>query len=88
VNNIVREGPVAKPFDVALKDGFYDMFKVVQIPMSPKQLERMEATSLKLAKVIEQKIAVTVGFAVGNAVREQLQDLVSKAKLKEDTDNV
>jgi hypothetical protein len=83
VDPVVRKGPVVKPFDVALKDGFYDLFKVVQIPMSPKQMELMEATSLRLAKVIEQKIAVTVGFAVGNVVREQLQELVNKAKLKE-----
>jgi hypothetical protein len=72
VDPMVRKTRVVKPFDVAIKDGFYNLFKVVQIPMSPKQLELMEATSLRLAHVFEEKIAAEV--------KAQLTTLVSKAK--------
>jgi hypothetical protein len=63
---------VPKAFDVAVKDAFYDMFKCARIPMEPKQVERIEAISLKLAKVFEQKIATAVGFALGNTVHDQV----------------
>jgi hypothetical protein len=62
--------PVVKAFDVAIKDGFYDMFKAARIPLEPKQIVLMEKTALRLAKTFEQKIATTVGFQLGNLVKE------------------
>ncbi len=76
--------PVPKAFDVAIKDIMYDLFRTVRIAMEPKQVERIEALSLKLADVIETKIATAVGFAVGNTVKDQLGALVKGLKAKED----
>jgi hypothetical protein len=86
VENVVSR-PATKAFDVSVKDAFYDMFRTARIPLEPKQVERIEAISLKLADVIEQKIAVAVGFAVGNTVHDivaaQLGALVKSLKAKE-----
>ena len=80
----VEGGPkFVKAFDIAIKDGFYDMFKSARIAMEPKQVELIETHALRLAKVIETKIAVSVGFQVGNTVREQLGKLVDTMKAKE-----
>jgi hypothetical protein len=77
--NVVKRH-VPKAFDVAIKDGFYDMFKAAQIPLAPKQVELLEIHSLKLAKTFNTKIQ--------EAVREQLTELVSKAKVTEEASNV
>jgi hypothetical protein len=74
----VRAKPVVKPFDLVIKDGFYDMFKVAQVPLTPKQVELLEKTSFRLAQGFEQKIQDTV--------REQLTALVDKANVKKDAE--
>ena len=88
----VKAKPVVKPFATVVKDGFYDMFKAAQVPLSPKQVELLEAASLRLAQAFENKIAIGVGFAVGNSVRvqvqKQLKELVEKSKVQESEDNV
>lgn len=77
----VEGGPkFVKDFDLAIKDGFYDMFKAARISMEPKQVELIETHALRLARVIETKIATSVGFQVGLTVREQLGALVEKQK--------
>ena len=77
----VEGGPkFVKDFDLAIKDGFYDMFKAARISMEPKQVELIETHALRLARVIETKIATAVGFQVGLTVREQLGALVEKQK--------
>jgi hypothetical protein len=58
-----------KAFDVAIKDGFYDMFKAARIPLEPKQIRLLEGTALRLAKTFEMKIATAVGFQLGNLVK-------------------
>jgi hypothetical protein len=75
-----KEVKAVKAFDVAIKDGFYDMFKAARIPLEPKQIVLIEATALRMAKTFEQKIAVAVGFAVGNLVKKL------KEKKKEESD--
>ncbi len=75
-----KAAPVVKAFDVAIKDGFYDMFKAARIPLEPKQIILLEKAAMRIAKTFEQKIAVATGFAVGN--------LVKKLKDKEKTGGV
>jgi hypothetical protein len=70
---------VPKAFDVAIKDGFYDLFKAAQIPLTPKQVELLEIHSLKLARTFDTKIQ--------EVVRAQLQELVSKSKATEEASN-
>jgi hypothetical protein len=62
--------PTTKPFNVSIKDDFYDMFKAARIPLEPKQILLLEKTALRMAKTFEQKIAATVGFQLGNLVKE------------------
>ncbi len=63
-----KKVPFKKAFDVEIKDAFYDMFRTARISMEPRQVERIEAIALSIAKTIEDKIATGVGFAVGNLV--------------------
>jgi hypothetical protein len=65
-----------KAFDVALKDGFYDLFKACRIPLEPKQLILLEKGALRLAQTFKQEISRTVG--------EQLGVLVKSLKAKEE----
>ena len=65
-----------KAFDVALKDGFYDMFKACRIPLEPKQIVLLEKGALRLAQTFKQEISRTVG--------EQLGVLVKNLKAKEE----
>ena len=67
-----------KPFDVSIKDGFYDLFKACRIPLEPKQLLLLEKASLRIAQTFKQEISRTVG--------EQLGVLVKSAKAKEGKD--
>jgi hypothetical protein len=64
-----KAAPV-KAFDVAIKDGFYDMFKAARIPLEPKQIRLLESAALRLAQTFEQKIATAVGFQLGNLVKK------------------
>jgi len=48
--------PFKKAFDVSIKDAFYDMFRTARIPMEPKQVERIEAIALGLAKTLQEEI--------------------------------
>jgi hypothetical protein len=73
--NEKKAKPTVKAFDVAIKDGFYDMFKTAHIPMDPKQMEMLERHSLKMAKVFEDKVSETVAV--------QLAALVAALKKKE-----
>jgi hypothetical protein len=77
--NVVKKH-VPKAFDVAIKDGFYDLFKAAQIPLTPKQVELLEIHSLKLARTFDTKIQ--------EVVRAQLTALVSKSKATEEASNV
>jgi hypothetical protein len=83
--------PATKAFDVSVKDAFYDMFRTARIPMEPKQVEQIEVHALRLAAVMEQKIATTVGFLVGNqihdSVEQQLGKLVANMQAKEEAAN-
>jgi hypothetical protein len=96
VDPIVKAEPVVKPFNLVIKDGFYDMFKAATIPLTPKQVELLEVASLKLAKAFESKIATAVGFATGldkheavkKEVRKQLKELVNKSKVQDSEDSV
>ncbi len=73
VDLAVKAKPVVKPFSVAIKDGFYDMFRAAQIPLTPKQVELLEVASLKLAQAFDVKVQETV--------RAQLKTLVEKSKV-------
>jgi hypothetical protein len=74
----VRKKAPTKTFDLVIKDGFYDMFKAAQVPLTPKQVELLEKTSLRLAQGFDQKIQDTV--------REQLTTLVEKANVNKDAE--
>lgn len=71
--------PVVKAFDVAVKDCFYDLFRTAQIPLTPKQVERIETLSLQLAAVFTRKISEDVS----KQVKDQLGALVAGLKAKE-----
>ena len=64
-----------KPFDLQIKDGFYDLFKAAQIPLNPKQVDLIMVHSGKLAKAFQGEIQKTV--------KEQLDTLVTKIKTED-----
>lgn len=70
---------VKKAFDVAIKDSFYDMFRTARISMEPKQVEQIEAHSLKLAGIIQTEIHKQTA----EAVKSQLGALVATMQEKE-----
>ena len=59
-----------KPFDLQIKDGFYDLFRAAQIPMTPQQVDLITVHSGKLAKAFQREIRETI--------RTQLDELVEK----------
>ena len=59
-----------KPFNLQIKDGFYDLFRAAQIPMTPKQVDLITVHSGKLAKAFQREIRETI--------RTQLDELVEK----------
>ena len=73
-----KRAPVVKAFDVAIKDGFYDFFKVARIPLEPKQIVLMEKTALRLATTFKTEI--------DRAVKERLEVLIQATKKKEEGD--
>lgn len=74
--NIFPQDPAAlataqiKPFDLQIKDGFYDLFRAAQIPLNPKQVDLIMVHSSKLAKAFQCEIHKTI--------RTQLDELVEK----------
>ena len=64
-----------KPFELQIKDGFYDLFRAAQIPLNPKQVDLITTHSGKLAKAFQGEIRVTV--------KSQLTELVTKLKTAE-----
>jgi len=66
---VERKERSVRPFDVQFKDAFYDMFKTVNIPMTPKQVERIETISLKLSGLFEEKITTTVESQLGALIK-------------------
>ncbi len=64
-----------KPFELQIKDGFYDLFKAAQIPLNPKQVDLIMTHSGKLAKAFQGEIHKTI--------KEQLEELVTKLKAQE-----
>ncbi len=70
----------AKPFDISIKDAFYDMFRTVHIAMDPKQTERMETLALQLAGVFQTEISKKVT----ETVKIQIGALVSTLKQQEE----
>lgn len=67
--------PPVRDFEVQIKDCFYDCFKAVSIPMSPKQIELLEKHTFKLANVFRTEISKGIGT--------QLEVLVQRLKQKE-----
>lgn len=74
------KAPPAKDFEVQIKDCFYDCFKAVSIPMSPKQIELLDKHAFKLASVFRMEIF--------KGIQEQLEVLVKRLKESESKDNV
>lgn len=66
--------PVVRPFDVVIKDGFYDMFKATRIPLDQKQVDLLEKNSAKLSRAFRDEIS--------KEVKTQLEALVSKLETK------
>ena len=66
---------LVKPFELQIKDGFYDLFRAAQIPLNPKQVDLIMTHSGKLAKTFQGEIHKTV--------KEQLEVLVAKLKTEE-----
>ena len=64
-----------KPFELHIKDGFYDLFKAAQIPLTPKQVDLITVHSTKLARAFQQEIRTTI--------RTQINELVAKTKAEE-----
>jgi hypothetical protein len=58
-----------RPFSVQFKDAFYDIFKAVDTPMTPKQVEKIETVSLRLAATFERHVSDTVEAQLGALVR-------------------
>ena len=79
--NIFPQDPEAlakaqiKPFDLQIKDGFYDLFRAAQIPMTPQQVDLIMTHSGKLAKAFQGEIHKTI--------KDQLEELVTKLKTEE-----
>ena len=65
-----------KPFDLQIKDGFYDLFRAAQIPMTPQQVDLIMTHSGKLAKAFQGEIHKTI--------KDQLETLVAKLKTQEE----
>jgi hypothetical protein len=70
--------PTTKPFNVSIKDDFYDMFKAARIPLEPKQILLLEKTALRMAKTFKEEI--------DRSVKERLEVLVAATKKKEEGD--
>lgn len=70
--------PVAasKTFAAAIKDGFYDCFRVARISMDQKQVDRMEKATDRMANVFQAEISKAVG--------DQLDALVARLKKAEE----
>lgn len=64
-----RTARTVRPFSVQFKDAFYDIFKAVDTPMTPKQVEKIEVVSLRLAKTFEQHVSDTVEAQLGALVK-------------------
>lgn len=64
-----KKANAVRPFGIQFKDAFYDLFRTVNIAMTPKQTERIEVISLKLAKTFEQAISETVEAQLGALVK-------------------
>jgi len=79
--NIFHQDPEAlakaqiKPFELQIKDGFYDLFRAAQIPLNPKQVDLVMTHSGKLAKAFQGEIHKTI--------KDQLETLVKKLKTEE-----
>ena len=63
---------LVKPFELQIKDGFYDLFKAAQIPLNPKQVDLITVHAGKLAKAFQGEIHKTI--------KDQLEVLVTKLK--------
>jgi hypothetical protein len=66
-----------KTFKAAIKDGFYDCFKVAHISMDQKQVDLMEKASTRMAIALGEQISKTV-----SAQLEVLVERLKKAEVK------
>ena len=83
--------PPVKDFEVQIKDCFYDCFKAVSIPMSPKQIELLEKHAFKLANVFRAEISKGIGaqleVLVQRLKQEETKPEVKEEVKEETTDN-
>jgi len=70
---------VSKTFEAAIKDGFYDCFKVAQIGMTQQQVDRLQEAANRIAKAFLVEIH--------SSIKDQLTTLVAKLKAEEAKSN-